>query len=159
HLGVIDIYSEQWSPFIDEQPDEAKYYGDITRDPSYFYHYLMSFPYRLIGLFTDDIIAKIVVLRFINIALVALSLVYWRRVIRRLGLGRAGSNVVIFFFTIVPLVPYLAAHINYDNLVLLLMPILFLLLIKLVDSKQSLAYLLLAAGLAGVLSVVKFSML
>lgn len=159
HLGVIDIYSRQISPFIDVQPDEAKYYGDITRDPSYLYHYLMSFPYRLIGLFTDDIVAKIVILRFINIGLVALSLLYWRRVVRRLGLGQAGANVVILFFCLVPLVPYTAAHINYDNLVLLLLPLLFLSLLKLVDTKQSLAYLLLAAGIAGILGVVKFSML
>ena len=159
HLGVIDIYSNQWSPFIHEQPDEAKYYGDITRDPSYLYHYLMSFPYRFIGLFTDDIVTKIVVLRFINIGLVALSLVYWRRLILKLGLGKAGANSVILFFTLVPLVAYVAANINYDNLILLSLPILFLLLIKLSSTKQSLAYLLLAAGLTGFIGIMKFSML
>jgi len=159
HLGVIDIYSRQISPFLTSQPDEAKFYGDITRDPSYLYWYLFSFIYNFIGIFTDNIITVIISLRFINIAIVAVSLVFWRKLLFQLSLSRAQAHLALFLFVSVPLVPYLAAHINYDNLVLLILPILFSLIIKLQTTKQPLVCLLLAAGLAGMLSVVKFSTL
>ncbi len=36
HLGIIEIYSHQLSPFITVQPPEAAFHGDITRYGSYF---------------------------------------------------------------------------------------------------------------------------
>src|SRR5687768_2222343 len=54
HVSVIRIYSEQWSPFLAGQPENANRFGSLATDPSYFYHYLMSFPYRLLSVFTDS---------------------------------------------------------------------------------------------------------
>ena len=48
HFGIINIYAHQWSPFLAGQPAGADSFGAIARDPSYLFHYLMSFPYRLL---------------------------------------------------------------------------------------------------------------
>src|SRR5579872_6980280 len=61
HFGVIKIYAHHISPFLSHQPANADEFGAIFRDPSYLYHYLMSFPYRLITLFTKDQTIQIIV--------------------------------------------------------------------------------------------------
>lgn len=160
HVGIIDIYSRQLSPFIAVQPPEASFYGDITRLTSYFFHYLMSFPYRLTGLFTDDLTTKIIVLRMINIAFVTAGLLLWRNVLDRLSLSRAASHIVILFFTLVPLVPYIAAQSNYDNLIFLLLPCLILVTLNAMKSRaHQLVWILTAAGLSAFMILIKFTML
>src|ERR1700722_8925502 len=47
HFGIIKLYAKQWSPFFSHQPAGGNAYGALTADPSYLYHYLMSFPYRV----------------------------------------------------------------------------------------------------------------
>ncbi|HXE10103.1 MAG TPA: hypothetical protein VN554_01620, partial [Verrucomicrobiae bacterium] len=69
HLGIIRLYAHHISPFWAGQPPGADAFGAVARDPSYLYHYLMSFPYRLSGLFTHDQTLQILWLRAINIAL------------------------------------------------------------------------------------------
>lgn len=159
HLGVIEIYSRQWSPFMTSQPEEAAFYGDITRNPSYLYWYLMSFPYRLFEQLGFGLTEQVIALRFINIAFAATALVFWRRLLLTIKLSPALSHLTILLYTMVPMAPYLAAHINYDNLVMLLVPLLFISAIRLIDTVHVLRAILIAAGLAGVLSVVKFSTL
>lgn len=116
HFGVIQIYSHQLSPFLTHQPPHTGQYGALAVDPSYLYHYLMSFPYRLIRLFTADQPAQIIALRFINAAMFAWGLVVFRKVFRAVKLPAALSNVILLCFVMLPVVPLLGAHINYDNL-------------------------------------------
>src|ERR1700721_3858493 len=52
HFGLIKIYSHYLLPFLSKQPAGANQFGAVARDPSYLYHYSMSFPYRLIELIT-----------------------------------------------------------------------------------------------------------
>lgn len=123
HVGIIQLYAEQWSPWIDAQPAAANLYGDVTRLSSYLYHYLMSFPYRLVRLAVNQPAAQIVALRFINVALMATSLVLFHRLLRRGGLSRAIVNVTMAIVAFTPIVPLLAAHVNYDNAMLALAPL------------------------------------
>src|SRR5689334_19618168 len=53
HLGVIKIYAHQWLPFLSDNAVNTGQFGALSRDPSYLYHWLMSFPFRLVALFTD----------------------------------------------------------------------------------------------------------
>src|SRR5262245_25799525 len=69
HLGIIKIYSHQWLPFLSDNAVNTGQFGALSRDPSYLYHWLMSFPFRLVQLFTDSQTAQVIVLRLINIAL------------------------------------------------------------------------------------------
>lgn len=128
HLESIKVYADNWpSPFLSEHPPGADMLGTVTREASYFFHYLMSFPYQLIALFTDSRTAQVIVLRLLNVAMFTGGLLLFARVLRRAGTSAALTNTALAIFVLVPIVPYLAAHINYDNLAFLLLPWLLLL--------------------------------
>jgi len=120
HFGIIQIYATHWSPFLTEHPANADAFGAITRDPSYLYHYLMSFPYRLLTHLFESDTTRIIILRLINVAMFAYSLFLFRRVLLRMTQSPAFTNSSIAIFTLIPIVPQLAAHINYDNLLMIL---------------------------------------
>lgn len=119
HYGIIQVYSRQSSPFIKEAPPHTESLGDITRYPSYLFHYLMSFPYRVSDRFTDSDQTKIIILRLMNIGFFAAALVYFRRLLLLARAGPIATNVTLLFFTLIPNVIFLAAQINYDNLLVL----------------------------------------
>lgn len=123
HVGLIKMYAQQWSPFITEQSEAASLYGDITRAPSYLYHYLMSFPYRIFDIFIDSETILIILMRIINVAFVVIAIILFRNLFLKAGISKRLINVAVLFFVITPIVPFLAAHVNYDNLMLLLTPI------------------------------------
>lgn len=133
HFGIIKIYAEQWSPFLQQQPQNAGAFGALVSDPSYLFHYLMSFPYRLIALFTDNQTTQIIILRIMNVAFFAYALVLFRRVLLRATRSPLIANGAIAIFTLIPIVPQLAAHINYDNVLMPLMAALCLLVYRMID--------------------------
>jgi hypothetical protein len=120
HVGIIEVYAQQWSPFLSSQPVEADTFGALTSDPSYLYHYLMSFPYRLIGLLTDNLTVQVILLRLMNVAIFVAALVVFRKVLLKAKTSAALTNVVMAVIALIPIAPMLAAHINYDNLLTLL---------------------------------------
>jgi len=123
HFGIIQIYSHQWLPFITSAPAGSGALGDITRFDSYLYHYLMSFPYRLIAIFINDQVTQIIILRLINIGLFVGGLFLFRRLFRRFNISERLINFSLLMLVLIPVVPFLAATINYDNLVFLLVPL------------------------------------
>lgn len=133
HLGIIKIYAHQWSPFLHGQPADADSFGALARDPSYLFHYLMSFPYRAIAAITSSEATQIIVLRLMNVAFFAWSLVLFRRVLLRATKSPVITNGSIGVFILIPIVPQLAAHINYDNLLMVLVAALCLLVYRLID--------------------------
>jgi len=118
HFGLIKIYSHNLLPFFTGQPNGGNQFGAIARDPSYLYQYLMSFPYRIIEHLTTSQLAQVIILRFINIALVVLALSLFYKVIRRTGASKILTNIVLLLFILIPIVPQLSAQINYDNMLL-----------------------------------------
>lgn len=163
HLGLIKLYAHHVSPFWDGYPAGGDAFGALTRDPSYLYHYLMSFPYRLISLLTSNQSAQIIILRFINVAFVAYALVLYRRLLLKTKASAAIVNLSLAVFILVPILPYLAAQINYDNLLLPLVAWSLLLTLKLrasfkknsVDTKT----LLILASVLMTTSLVKYAFL
>lgn len=136
HFGLIKVYSHYWSPFLSSQPTDTIQFGAITRDPSYLYHYLMSFPYRFIELFTHNHTAQITMLRLLNICLFTVGLVLFYKVLRRAGSSRMPANVTLLLFVLIPIVPLLAGQINYDNLLFPLVAWLCLLVQKINDQLE-----------------------
>jgi hypothetical protein len=118
HFGLIQTYSHYWLPFLSSQPPHANAYGAVARDPSYLYHYLMSFPYRLINLFYHEKVGQVILLRFINVGFFAGALVLIRRVMLRVGGSPQLTNVSLLLFVLIPVAPQMAAQINYDNLLI-----------------------------------------
>ncbi len=124
HFGIIQIYSHQWLPFITNTPANSGAFGDLTRYDSYMYHYLMSFPYRLVAVFVTQEVAQIIILRFINIGLFVGGLFLYRRLFRRVHIPEGLINFSLLMLIMIPVVPFLAATINYDNLIFLSVPLL-----------------------------------
>lgn len=118
HLGVIRLYADHISPFWSGHPAGGDAFGAVSRDPSYLFHWLMSFPYRLISALTDNAAAQVIFLRLINIGLFACGLWLYRLLLLRVRASRVLVHLSLLIFTLVPMVPYLAAQINYDNLLL-----------------------------------------
>jgi hypothetical protein len=130
HFGLIKLYSHHWLPFLTQQPENTSQFGAVTSDPSYLYHYLMSFPYRFLELFVHNQTAQIIMLRFINVGLFAVGLLLFYRLLRRVGSSRLLANGTLAMFALIPIVPLLAAHINYDNLLFPLMAWVCLLVLR-----------------------------
>jgi hypothetical protein len=133
HFGLIQLHANQWLPFFTHQPPGADAYGAVTRDPSYLYHFLMSLPYRLIRLVTNSASAQVITLRVINIALFAYGFILIRRLLFRLGGSRPLAHTTLFLFSFMPIVPFLAAQINYDNLLVPLTAAIFLVVLTWTD--------------------------
>jgi len=126
HLGIIKLYAEYTSPFWGAHPPGADAYGAISRDPSYLYHYLMSFPYRIIVAATDSTAVQIISLRLINIAFFTSGLFLWRAALLKTKASPAIVHLSLLMFILLPIVPFLAAQINYDNVFIPLVAAVFL---------------------------------
>ena len=133
HFGLIQTYAHYWLPFLSRQPPNADAYGAVARDPSYLYHYLMSFPYRVIAVFVHGLIGQVILLRLINVGLFATGLVLLRRVMLRVGASAQLTNVSLLLFILIPVAPLLAAQINYDNLLIPLVGLTCLLTFDAID--------------------------
>ncbi len=137
HFGLIKVYSHHWLPFLSGQPSNANAYGAVAYDPSYLYHYVMSFPYRIIALFAHSQMIQVIYLRFINIALAAAGLVLFYRVLLRARVSRAFANLAMALFILIPIVPQLAGQVNYDNMLFPLVAWAFLLAMKAADELRA----------------------
>jgi len=126
HFGLIQLYSHHWTPFLSGQPEGADKFGAVAHDPSFLYHYAMSFPYRIVSLFTNNETAQVITLRLMNVAMFTWGLFLYRKVMLRAKASRALTNVTLAIFSLIPIVPFLAAHINYDNIFVVLVPLICL---------------------------------
>lgn len=118
HYKIIQEYAKQWSPFFTHAPAGTESLGDITRYPSYLFHYAMSFVYRFISVFTTSDIAKIIILRLMNIVMLASSFWIFKKLFEKMKLSALISNLSLFVFAMIPIVPFLGAQISYDNVII-----------------------------------------
>lgn len=130
HFGLIQLHAQHWWPLLSSQPTGTESLGAFTRDPSFLYHYLFSFPYRLLSHITSNLTTQIIVLRLMNVALFASALVPIRKVLRYSSASPAMIHTSLFFFVLIPVVPMLAATINYDNLFIILVSLTILCLLR-----------------------------
>lgn len=133
-LGTIRLYAEHGWPFWAEHPPAGNAFGAIARDPSYLYFYVMAAPYTLLTWLTDNQAAHIMILRFFNIGLFAWGLFLYRRLLLKTGASASLVHLCLLLFVLIPVVPLLAAHINYDNLILPLTALTLLVALSIHDS-------------------------
>src|SRR5680860_98373 len=119
HVGLIQVYSQHVSPFISNQPTAYDQFGDLSRNTSYLYHYLMSFPYRLISVITNDLMTQVIFLRVFNILFVVVGLWFFKKILDSLFKKPGISNLALFGVVMVSVVTYVASGVSYDNLVFL----------------------------------------
>ncbi|HZL07953.1 MAG TPA: hypothetical protein VFC50_02040 [Candidatus Dormibacteraeota bacterium] len=119
HFSLIKFFSHRLNPIVTSQASGTYGLGAIVQNPSFLYHYLLSFPYRFIALFTNSPEVEATSLRFVNIALALASLIIMRKLLRLMNLSDALVNIVMLVFALTPMVVLLSAQINYDNLLIL----------------------------------------
>lgn len=160
HLGFISMYTHHLSPFIAHQDPRWDFLGETTRSGSYLFYYLMSFPARLVELFTDNRAAMVITLRLIMVATFVLGLYLYRKVLSSVGLSRFITHTALLLLVLIPMIAPEAGVVNYDNVVFLLAALILLLAVQIVKAKRlnvlRLA-LLLIVGLVG--SEIKFEII
>lgn len=152
HFDLINLYAERWHPFWTATPAGSSVFGAVTRDPSYMYHYLLSFPFRLVELVIGSPTGQVIILRFVNIAMFVFGVWLFSKLLRRSGLSAAASNVVLAIFCALPICSLLASQVNYDNLIFLLTPACLLYLQKIITTLK-------AKGILETKSVLKLALL
>ncbi len=164
HFGLIQLHAHQLLPFFTHQPSDSTVYGALARDPSYLYHYLLSFPYLVLTHLTDSQTVQVITLRLFNVVIFVAGLFVFRKLLRALHVSTALSNAVLLFFVLLPPVPLLAGQINYDNLMFYMIGLLFLLTVRYIKAVQAdggtriPVLLALSITLVGALgSIIKFS--
>lgn len=164
HLGIIRYYSSRFLPFWSAQPAGADGLGAINRDPSYLYQYLMSFPYRVFSHFVHSEMAQVIFLRGFSIALFVCGILIFRKILAQTGISKAMLHVIIAIFILTPVAPFLAAQLNYDNLLFVGVGTSLVLTQKLVEQLRNkrvlnLKTLILLVGVALLSSLVKYAYL
>lgn len=117
HFGTIKYYAQNsLDPVIGAQHSDY-YLGALARDPSYLYHYLLSFPYRLFELLH---INTLIGLRIINVLMGCATIygLFW--IADQLRLKKSISGPVVLALASIPMFMFLSAAVNYDNLMLVL---------------------------------------
>lgn len=157
HVGIIEFYARQWSPFISQQPAEVSIYGDLTRLPAYLYHYLMSFPYRLLDVITDNHTLIVIGLRILNVAMVLIGIMLFRKLFREAKVSERVINLATLVFVATPIVPLLSAQNNYDNAMFMLTPVVLLLAYRLVTKPTELTTLLWMGTVGMLATLIKYN--
>jgi hypothetical protein len=120
HFHLIQFFSHRLNPIVTSQGANTYTMGSIVHNPSFLYHYLLSFPYRCIAHFTTSLRIQVTSLRFINIAFAVGTLCITRATLLRLKIPKLLCNIVVLAFALTPIVTALSAQVNYDNLFILL---------------------------------------
>lgn len=159
HFENIQIYTEQLSPFLTEQKAEWDRLGQVTRDASYLFYYLMSWPLRFLQIISSDVSFHIIGLRFVGIAIFTTGLIFLHRALRLVtGISGEVVNLALLLFVLTPAVGFLAGIITYDSVAFLLFSILLLLSLRMLStSKPNPQDLVNVTILSLLLGVVKWS--
>ena len=136
HLGVIDIYTNTLNPFIRYQDASFDWLGDITRDPSMFYYYALSYPLRFIQFFTDNWKLQVISLRLIHLVAFTLGIYVYDRMFSKMGFPILISRLTLLFLILTPSVAVLPGVVNYDNFIFLFSGLLLLYTVKIFKSKK-----------------------
>jgi hypothetical protein len=135
HYKFIEFYAHaplSNGPIISDQGPHHFYLGDIERIPNYLYHYLLSFPLRLLENFSASEQTSVLVLRLINLLFGVGSLLMVKKVIRLVGSTDFTAHLVTLLAVITGMFVWIGSAINYDNLSLLLFLIFIFCLLKLI---------------------------
>ncbi len=119
HLGIIKIYASHPLPWGLSETSAMAQYGNVPHDPSWLFHWLMSFPYTFLHFLGINETGIVFGLRLINIALFVGGILFIQKVLARTRLGNASINVILALWLLIPIMTQIAGQINYDNLVML----------------------------------------
>jgi hypothetical protein len=140
HLGVIDYFANHLSPIALHQASRYDTYGNMAYSNASLYHFIMSFPYRVIAYFTNNFETQVILLRILNVLLAASSLWLFARLFQELGIRKVFANLALFFYSIIPVVLFVSATISYDNMLLPLTAYFFLIGTRIVNKQVNISF-------------------
>lgn len=152
HYGFARLLEKNgWLPFIHNQYGQYSL-GEVKHTPFFLYHYLMSLPLHIIGSWH-----AVEILRLINIALAVWSLILIIKLARRLKVSPLVTNLSLFMLANTLMFVFLSSAINYDNLLIPLSLLSFILLFDFLDKPDLPSFVkLLAVCLAGAMTAINF---
>jgi hypothetical protein len=159
HVEAISAFEDRAVPFVAKQDPSENSLGDITRYGSYLYHFVMSFPARVVDFFQGSQYLKVELLRWINIGIFVIGLVYLRKLLLKARFSNGIVNVALLATVLVPLTSYLAATVNYDSLFFLFTVLHLFILIRVYETRCrdfGVLSFYLATGVAGSLTKYPF---
>ena len=130
HFGVIKVYEQQLSPIIRDQQPKYDVFGNLANGDATLFHLILSFPSRFISKYIDSLAIQIIAMRFLCIGLFSLGIILFRKLLLMLGVKRGSINVSLLIFVLIPVVPFLAATVNYDNMLFPLTALFFIYMVK-----------------------------
>jgi hypothetical protein len=119
HVGFMRLYADEINPFINQQNTNWDWLGDITRNASFFYYYILSFPLRVVQVFSDSYMLQVVFLRLLHIGFFLGGIFAYKKFFNKLGISENLSNVVLLFLILTPALSILPGVVNYDSVVFL----------------------------------------
>lgn len=161
HFDIIQIYTNHHWPIIYNQPESYDVARDFSGEGSKLFHFLSSYIQRLLSITSLALPHQIIIHRLINISIVALGMYYFSILFDRLKINRGITNTALLILILLPVFTFMAATINYDNLLFLIVPLYFMSYLSLVDKSSHPTYQkilgFLTLGIIG--SLVKFTFL
>ncbi len=155
HYELIKIYKDKNNilPFITEQTDN---FGlrDITRYPSYFYHYFLGNILKIPNIQNQD--TEILLLRFINIGLNLGTIFVFLKTMEELTKSKWVKFLALIMLTNTLMYVFISMGINYDNLLNLFSMLLIYILIKFIKT-ENIKYFLYFLTLSLFTMITKFS--
>lgn len=156
HFRSIQYYASEpitSGPFITDQDVETiPRVRTIERNVSYLYHYLLSFPVRLMNWLGLEESIQILLLRLTSAALVVYSLYVLRSLLSEISDNKLLINSTVASLSITGMFIWLAGAISYDNLANLLIFAMILQLIRHIKSPGLIRFSwVISLGLAAVL--------
>ncbi|WP_404311691.1 hypothetical protein LG314_10085 [Agrococcus terreus] len=119
HLDSIRVYTAHALPWFSNDVEQEGV-GAISRSSSYLYHYVLSFPERWMADAGTPEIDRVIVLRLLTVAMHVGALLCMIGAVRAAGVSGAVANLAGIAYAALPVTPFLAAHVNYDSAMLLL---------------------------------------
>lgn len=157
HLGFTLQYTERLNPFMTTQPTNWDFLGLASRDGSYMFFYLMSFPARLLQLFTENQMVIAIGLRLISLAIFLTGIFVYRKVLLEIGATKALASLSLLIFILIPMIAPMGGVFTYDNALFLSSGVLFLLGARIIKKRAVDSHLLLWFSIVGFFgSVIKY---
>lgn len=157
-MGFIQAYTHYLTPFISSQNPSFDAVGEMTRDPSYLFYYLMSWPLRLISMFTSSYAIQLIFLRLISLAFVVVGLINYRKVFLAANIPRSVTHLTLAFFMLTPTIALFPGAVHYDNAIFMLFAFCLLLALRILKSAKPNAKQILLLSILGMLgALIKFT--
>lgn len=118
HLRIVDLYSGQLGWRLTNGPDTTGL-GDVQYFVSFLYHYLLSFPARMLDGLNVDEVTKIGLLRLISLGFVVGAVLVWRQIALIFRDSKPFANAITLAILAIPMTSTLSAMVNYDSLLML----------------------------------------